>query len=122
MRAVKAGRANVAQRTPPGLSASSLPVTPMDAAMGSRARVGRPRDARGLRPGGLGARAVRPRRRPRRAPGHPHQPLHPSVGVIHSTVGPRRGAGVARPRGRRQARDICIVGRPPRAKITPRRP
>ena len=38
MRAVKAGRANVAQRTPPGLSASSLPVTPMDAAMGSRAR------------------------------------------------------------------------------------
>ena len=38
MRAVKAGRANAAQRTPPGLSASSLPVTPMDAAMGSRAR------------------------------------------------------------------------------------
>ena len=37
MRAVKAGRANVPQRSP-GLSASSLPVTPMDAAMGSRAR------------------------------------------------------------------------------------
>ena len=37
MRAVKAGRANVPQRAP-GLSASSLPVTPMDAAMGSRAR------------------------------------------------------------------------------------
>ena len=37
MRAVKAGRANLPQRAP-GLSASSLPVTPMDAAMGSRAR------------------------------------------------------------------------------------
>ena len=37
MRAVKAGRANIPQRAP-GLSASSLPVTPMDAAMGSRAR------------------------------------------------------------------------------------
>ena len=37
MRAVKAGRANLPQRSP-GLSASSLPVTPMDAAMGSRAR------------------------------------------------------------------------------------
>ena len=36
MRAVKAGRANVPKRSP-GLSAS-LPVTPMDAAMGSRAR------------------------------------------------------------------------------------
>ena len=58
-----------------------------------------------LRPGGLGApppSSTPPSARARRSPSTRE------VGVVHGTVGPRRGAGAARPRGRRQARDINV--------------
>ena len=87
--------------------------------MGSRARAsGVPRRL-GLRPGGLG-RAPRPRRRPRRAPGHPHRPStrvsasSTAPSVLDAALGPRDRAAAAGPRPCRR--------RPPPEKTTPRRP